>query len=351
MTASYAPMLWAKGAEIEALASLSDEQRHRIAPVISFLPPEPPREDPSRPVKNRRWTAQRSLAERIDHPSRGLMGCWGYELPLRTDLSLLDHTECWTHRRDPVDFAFALLGQSGVRAVPTIGRHQSGTYRSTAARYAREFGNGACVRLTGEDLSAGRDGLGPVLTELELAPEEIDLVLDYSTMFATAQVYAQVVREQLHRLEPLGSFRSVALASGGFPADLQLAHEKDGRYQRIDLAFWRRCSRLGSVQVDYGDYGVIVADPPPPYAGAANLRYTLPDEWHVWRGEKPESGPGTDYHILAQSLMGEPFWRGSDHCPGCEFIADHASGGGNSTQWRRASFQHHFAVVVEQLLP
>lgn len=353
MSTTYAPMLWAKGAEIEALASLTDAQRGQITPVVSFLPPEPPRVDPKRPTRKPRWTPEKSLADRIDSPTRGLLGCWGCEHALRTDLSLLDFTEpaIWSHAQDPFEYGFAHLGQSDIRAVPTIGRHQSNEYRAAAARFAREFGNGACIRLVGEHLSAGRDGLGPLLSELEMGPKDVDLVLDFSTLTATAQMHAQVVGKQLQRLEPLEAFRSVVIASSGFPLAMDLPHEKDRRYPRVDLEFWERCARLGSLPASFGDYGVIIADPPPPFAGASNLRYTVTDGWHVWRGKQPEAQhPGTDYDALARKLMAEPFWRGSDHCPGCKFIAERAVvGGGNSTQWRSASFEHHFAVVIESL--
>jgi len=343
----YTPILNDKQAELHALASLSEAMRGVMTPIVQLR--HPVRSDKA--LKS--WTPVSSLLERLQNPNDGIVGCWGSDRPIGIDLRLLRLRE---FDQSPMDELFERCADIGIKAIPVTGREQSQEARGAAARAARRLGNGACIRIVGDDLGIGTAGLRIMLAELDIPRESIDLIFDLGDI-PTANTFLLdgVVSASMASFTPLGDWRSVALVGTSFPSNLSsvVEHNSFNLIARVEQSLWRRvCSSVeGRPSPTFGDYGIVSTDQSPGFKGAANLRYAVKDQWYILRGQPRETATSYDYLGLAKELRAQDVWRSTDHCAGCRFIQDRIEDGnpGNATQWREAGFAHHFAVVGESL--
>lgn len=348
MSTTYVPILSDKLAELHALAEMSQALTERTVPLVVLRHPEPTA------AAGPGWNPESALRKRAVHPTSGLVGCWGSDRPLFLDLSSVDFEAFERTQIHPAERFLDLCASTGLALVPVVGRRVRRETTQAIVRAVRRLDNGACIRLSGEDVGVGVQGTTPLLRELDLPRTAVDLVIDLETVPASnTVVLARVAGEFLKQLEPATGWRSVTLVGSSFPADLYRLVEHDSHeiIPRVEQDVWRSATRLDPVleHVRYGDYGVVAANPEPGFRGAANVRYAVAKGWLVLRGFPPEKAPPDDYVRLGRRLveMGS-LWRGPAHCSGCRFIADrvNAGTGGNSTQWRQAGFAHHFATVA-----
>ena len=346
-TTYYCPILFDKRAELHALANLSERSRTAIAPLVQIRQPEPSESSPPS------WNPLKALMDRILDCNDGLIGCWGSNNPIRIDLRALQVNE---FEQPPMEAFFDQCRDVDIHAVPVTGRDQPQLLRDAAARAARRLGHGACVRVTSDDLGIGTAGLRLVMNELDLPRNAVDLVLDLGNLPAdNSFLLSRIVGEELAGFRPLGDWRSVAVIGSSFPQNLSsvVDHNSFNLLPRIEMNIWRRLQTAADVgpAPAFGDYGIVSADPPPGHRGAANIRYTVNDQWYVERGHPIDKAASDDYLRLAKNLRRSDFWKNETHCPGCSFIQTQIDTGrpGNATQWRKAGFDHHFAVVRETL--
>lgn len=347
ITTNYCPIIFDKRAELHALASLSQESRKNMAPLIQIRHPEPRESSPSH------WNPLSALMDRILDPSDGLVGCWGSATQIRIDLRDIRIQE---FDRTPLNDFYEQCRDVGIRAVPVTGRDQPQELRDAVARAARRLGHGACVRVVSEDLGIGTGGLRLVLNELDLPRNAVDLVLDLGNLPAdNSYLLSRIVGEDLATFRPLRDWRSVTVVGSSFPPNLSsvVEHNSFNLLPRIEMGIWRKllvAADLGTPPA-FGDYGIVSADSPPGHRGAANIRYTVGDQWYVERGHPVDKADSDDYLRLAKNLRESDVWRTAKHCSGCAFIEGQINSGrpGNATQWRKAGFDHHFEVVRETL--
>ena len=173
----------------------------------------------------------------------------------------------------------------------------------------------------------------------------------------SAFLLSKVVAECIAGFQPLERWRSVIVAGASFPPNLSavVEHNSYALLPRIEESLWQRVrSELGSESqsLTYADYGVVSAGQQPAFRGAANLRYSMPDQWFIERGYPADKAPRDDFLTLAGNLMSqETVWRGGSHCAGCGAIEERLlrQQPSNATAWRESGFAHHFAVVVESI--
>ena len=175
-----------------------------------------------------------------------------------------------------------------------------------------------------------------------------------------AAAVAQMHRANVGILPHLASWRSVTVIAGAFPPGLgPLVRNIWNRIPRSDWLGWhllvtgsRRPQRLPA----YGDYAI--ADPPLPHVGRATilaqLRYTTPDLFLVWKGHdahKHASGFG-QFHAICANLLTRPDFRGAAFSAGDTDIAAKAGASGspgNAETWRKIATSHHLETAREQI--
>jgi hypothetical protein len=223
---------------------------------------------------------------------------------------------------------------------------------------------GACIRLKEISLQYPENlvpRLDQLLSEVGLAPSDVDLLVDFECTTETARSYEEVCL----RLPYLSDWRTFTISSGGFPVDLSNSQGfKRGEVayrKRTDWMRWQeqviRHQSLSRVPA-FSDYTVQFARyrPPPGVCfPSASIRYTLEDEWMILRGEKIFGSPlgAKQWTGWAQLLCGmEGVYSGPEFSAGDAFIHERSqdeNNPGDSTDWLFASINHHITLTVKQV--
>ena len=225
-----------------------------------------------------------------------------------------------------------------------------------------EFSAGACLRLGSPNRDAdarqAADLLGQVLNQLELAPEQISVVIDLWAIEDDRDLQrALATAEELLKWTDQRPWQSVTVASGAFPASIShLPGDAVSPLPRRDAALWRQLQERQSARLpDFGDYAI--AHPAPGGASRApmpNLRYATETEWQIWRQRTPQELGNERFCIICRNLVASEHFP-SDRkrlCWGDRQIAarsEECSSPGNAAKWRAFGTSRHLALVSDRL--
>lgn len=341
----YFPALKARAGELRALREVPPTVRAHLTPILEL------------PVTDD--TDDDSMIADLGKLPKKLAEHWGPGFPLIVDATA--SAGVVRGGREVVeDLHDALRGQ--VDAVPVVGLGAPAGFVAAVATIAATDGNGACIRLTTddmEDVTRIAAELTGLLGMLRLAPRDIDLVLDAGPVEAhTVALYSALVTSVINTLPALADWRSLVALSGAFPLTLgEVTANVLTRIPRLDAQLWQRlAARPAGRQPSYGDYGVshprMAASGP--WRGAPNLRYTGDEDWFVLKGRlnTPE-GNRSFFGICRelQAVVGSPmdpsaFSWGDAHVHRC---ARSTGGPGGGTEWRAWATSHHLAKVTHRL--
>jgi hypothetical protein len=225
-----------------------------------------------------------------------------------------------------------------------------------------EFEEGACLRLGSPhrdlDVRQATELLAQVLPQLELAPEQIGVVIDLWAIEDERDLQrALTTAEELLRWSDQYPWRSVAVASGAFPASLShLPGDAVSPLPRRDAELWRLLRERRPERLpDFGDYAI--AHPAPGAGSRApmpNLRYTTEAEWQIWRQRTPQHLGNERFCIICRDVVASEHFP-TDRtrlCWGDQQIAARSvecSSPGNAAKWRAFGTSRHLAVVSDRL--
>ncbi|GDY33046.1 hypothetical protein GTS_46790 [Gandjariella thermophila] len=346
---SYVPILKSKAAEFEALKHLRRATVDMIMPLIDVVLPNPTR---SKPPATRPDPAALAL---------DLLGNWHLRRRIAVDVGPLGQTDAGPALI--VEIARRTHGYQ-LRVVPTVHFSDPPDTVDALREAARLLGHGACLRVTAEDLyqhpgdlAVWTDGL---LDDLEMQPDEIDLVFDVGTLRNDTQVDQSITtcRTHLGSLAHTDRWRSITVASGAFPQDLSEVEPWEvTELPRREITLW---SALQDPRLPlrrrpgFGDYGI---DHPPrrqpvPARPAPNVRYAVDGRWLVLRGTRTDPDGNAQFHKVCGELVHLPEWCGDDFSWGDGQIAASARrdiGPGIARSWRSYGTNHHIEFVVHRL--
>ncbi|MDQ3366483.1 MAG: beta family protein [Myxococcota bacterium] len=230
---------------------------------------------------------------------------------------------------------------------------------------ARESGSGIAIRLTRDDLRAGRvkrELLSWVKTHA-LSPESVDVIMDLG---AVADMVAEGVEAEADRfLAALPTPRAwrtltmsaVAFSIGGVETNSNVYKE------RLDWRAWREHAHAGRSSLlrlpTFSDGGIQhprgVENIPPQILNnfAPTVRYATEDDWLVIKGVGRQASPHKDqFPAMASQLINNPRFMGASHCKGCADAERAAQGKpnlGGQEVWLRLGAIHHLTLAVAQL--
>jgi len=345
----YVPILRWKRAEQVALAKLTADTSNHITPLIELVA------DNFKNPKKRELSSE-EVASKISHQ---LFQFWG-ERPFFVDLHNLSQgllTE------GPSHFLVQLSNYASITQVsliPVTGISRDPSYQSAVRNVIEKHNQGACFRLSREDINRqtlARDLKG-ALSFLEIAPDEVDLLIDFQTTEQSVPPFSALCAQ----IPDIHEWRNFIVASGAFPEDLrQLKRNQQHTIDRLDWILWRdqaiperACTRLPT----YSDYTIQYPqylDRAGPFNYSASIRYTADEYWVIMRGESVsnEEGPGTaQWPANAQLLCERPEYSGDNFSYGDKYIKEMISQydkPGSPTTWLRAGINHHMTFVVRQL--
>lgn len=349
----YVPILRWKLAEKTALAQLYEHDSIYLTPLVKLVPENFIHKD----SKGRITTL--SIDEVINRVVGQLSRYWG-ERPFFIDLWLLSSDIL----NQGSNHFLAMLGQYArilrLSLIPVTGIARDDTYQSAVRTVLGIHNQGACLRLTPEDIKSPTlaEDINTLLTYLKLSPELVDLIVDFQIIDRSAPTF-----NTLCRLIPnINRWRNFIVASGAFPEDLSGFKKNDiYRLDRTDWISWKNqataAPSIPRIPI-YSDYTIQHALYLKRKEGlhySASIRYTAEDYWIIMRGEDVfnRDGPGfAQWPAQAILLCDLPEYCEETFSEGDKYIRQMSlqhKQPGNIVTWLRAGFNHHMTFVVRQL--
>jgi hypothetical protein len=300
----------------------------------------------------------------IELPDRGrvsgLISAWHYGghsiLVHPLNLEAVDDS-AWASE---IDGIFDDLRASSVSAVPVVTADE-GIDSITAVRGIAQRDNlGVCVRLDSESLALDtpanvKSELDQLLSDLDQAPDSIDLVLDSGLVRSSVVARVTTAEAALRVLPYMQAWRNLILTFSAFPETMDGIAPKSSvtAVDREDaIAFATLISRNPDREPVFGDYAVGVpfySDMP--WTPIPSIRYTEDRYWMIHRGAT-KANRSAQYVGLAQDIVSAPYFSGRHFSAGDEYFDDVATGSvgpGNPMTYVRANTSHHLAAVLHRL--
>jgi hypothetical protein len=239
--------------------------------------------------------------------------------------------------------------------------------RGTLNTYGKEE---LCIRLADEDLEERDEPISlhidRLLDTFAVEPETVHLVVDFGYISEESAAFAgRIARLVIMELPHLNRWKSLTLAAGGFPSNLDSVHPGTfAPLPRREVALWRTVKdRLPkNMRIPgFGDYAIAY---PKQQAGVAfapapQIRYTAPDDWLVMKGRKSDRRGNAQFYDISRQLTKHPnftpdlSWGDREIQLKAQFAGfdppPPGAGPGNAMIWRALGTSHHIAFVSQRL--
>ena len=323
------PVIRGYAGELDALAWLPDTVKQRVMPLVEIVP------------------------ERVEQTARTLAS-WGDTQPILLDTVHLEDDATDTRDHQLVVELFERC-RGIVRTIPVGGLERGLDHTAALAGVAAAQCRGAALRASPIDLWPGDRRVRQLdgwLAVVDLAPGEVDLVIDLGVVREPSQVATLLsAHEALADLPYAKEWRSVTLAAAGTPQMPPCSsRDHEDLYDRLDWRLWRMVSGGELPRTPgFGDHVTLSSGLSDPTCGAT-IAYTTGPNWLVVKRRR--LAPRSDeLRAASQALLARPEFAGGHHCRGCATIEEFAIGGspGGMDGWRAAGVCHHIEASVAEL--
>lgn len=351
---TYFPVLKSKPAEFLALENLGALNTN-TRPVVDVIPRPLTRKAP---LTEKSWYME--LAPQI-------LG-FGLKYPVVVDPFLMETLDGACTARGLFDWLASLIeaAKDPIYVIPAVRLGASAQTLQAARRIVHNSGSGLAVRLTFADIQSVshdggaslRDQLDRIFVELNLQPDDTDLLLDLEQISSSvpAAIYVEVLLRFIQG-QRIG-WRHIAIVGSSAPAENSVAGFDMARTPRTDLEIWESVKRQlpDGPSTSFGDYGGFAPLLPNGNARTKHpsLRYTLANEAILVR-RKAIAGEGHSvYTDVCQFVVAQPWYQGSAYSWGDDCIEQTAQGntnpaGGGAIRWRATALNHHMTLTASQV--
>jgi len=253
----------------------------------------------------------------------------------------------------------ARISEGGVHIAPVVSLKESGQsfYAYSVRTLLQKHASALCLRISPEELNltSAEALIANWLKLYAVSPSQVHLIVDRSRVDVDSAPYPEFA----DRIPWLNSWRTLTLLAGSFPVDLSsLERGRIHKLHRTEWSQWNELERLPGRRPAYGDYTiqhVYIKKPVPAPNVSASIRYTLEDQFLVFRGEgiQNKDGPGYgQWNAWASLLVDMSEYFGSTFSAGDRYIADRATNWqktGTPTTWLQAGFSHHITTTALQV--
>lgn len=347
----YVPVLKVKRGEKDALRLLDATTCERITPLMEIVERKPNKRNPAKTatVDEHVNTAFKKLAQSVEN----------------FDRVFLDTREIAPDGRAASALVFGRAASEGIVFTPVTGLTRTVDV-SPAMEHSR---NGLALRLTRAEFESG--GL-PVLIQTFLAtakfePEDIDLIVDLGAVDNMVAAGVMALTEQfLLDVPDHERWRTFTVSASAFPMGMgSVDRHSHALVERAEWIAWKEGLYLNRWNVPrlptFSDCGIqhpkgVEGFDPVTMQVSAAVRYALPDDWLLIKGESTRQNPASaQFPILANRLVYgnlRSYYASAHHCKGCELMKNSADGApklGSAEVWRKLGTIHHLTTVTEQL--
>lgn len=346
----YVPILKGKPGEYGALTQTFVTVRAGMLPLIEALP-----------------AGKETVEEACASTMRNLDTGWNG--PFAVDAVYLDPATPLSSGQLPLEVLADEARARRLAVLPVLRLDDDPAVWTAAAAVVARDKAGVVVRLGGDPLQEDVGDLDTYLSSLYsvvgITPSDVDLVIDLGgvTEPGYAALAARIARDLINGLKDVASWRSLTVASGGFPVDLSAVPTgSTALLPRTDARLWSTLTaRSLARSPDYGDYAI--QHPGPPATGgrgpAPQIRYAVGLDWRIRKAlTNVRRGHAQFYDICADVVASGEF-SGATFSWGDEQVdlaarsapmgAPALRSTGNATTWRGIGTSHHLALVSDRL--
>lgn len=355
----YIPILKGRLGELKALEQTTHDRWQRFTPLVEAVAGDADLADEDV------LSAVTSLNETLRQFALRLTQRWPEDRALIIDAGLISSPE---PTYNPMAQLVEEFRYAGRKIRPTVRPSDTDDVLASVAEAMRNHQIGdACIRLAGEDLDDVDEpiavGIERVLRIVGIPPQAIDLVLDFGAVpdERTAALASRIARLVIGELPHRDGWRTLVVASGAFPADLNMIQPGvPGELPRHDVDLYRRVRDRAERLPDYGDYAI--AHPAlasgAGFAPAPQIRYTVDESWTVIKGRRSDRRGAAQFFDICEQLTrlhevdaaaswGD--WYIAEAAANAGEIPQGQVTSGNAMTWRAIGTNHHIAHMVSAL--
>lgn len=360
----YIPILKARLGEFTALNNMSAEIGSRYTPLIEFIPTGNEVGDDGEPDRAELAASVSKTLDRLDR-------YW----PTSVDLMVDAHALPTMRDLYPVVTAMRRFGPANpiIPVCRPADTEDPELLEQISSALGEYDDRNVCIRLSDDDLVDDRDEpvaemLGRVLEALDVPNENADLVVDFGAVTSdSAGFAARIARLVIIDLPDPDAWRSITLAAGGFPSNLDAVPPYSvTEAPRLELNMWRSVrDRIGNRMRTpcFGDYAIAYPGQLAgvPFAPAPQIRYTANEGWLILKGRKTNRRANAQFFDICGEIVARPeFTEGLSW--GDEQIATKAAYAdvdidavpptvtpGNAMVWRAIGTSHHLGLIIDRL--
>jgi hypothetical protein len=363
-TNHYVPILRWKAGERVALREVRAEDRKRITPLIEIPKKIFEENNNDRDLTDGserlfgKITVQPDPERVLFKAAKAVLESWQYS-PFFLDLWHIDgHIPKIQGKKHPLTSIAEECRKLKLSLIPVTGLNRSPDYQSAFLKVAAD-GREACIRVTTDDVlqSTFSTALLREVKRPALKISDVHLLLDAQDFDSNKPGLEALLK----RIPKLDDWRTLTVASGGFPEDLGKLERGRNKIDRHDWLAWKQLvlnPNSLSRKPSFSDYTIQFGryQEPPDFSNpTASIRYTLPDQWLVMKGEplRNEDGPKfAQYPASATLLRESEEYYGPEFSYGDMYISRINIDGpttGTPTTWLQAGINHHLTVVSRQI--
>ena len=366
----YVPVLKWKRAEQSALKTLGGKgTEDHITPLIELVMPKPKLlyKDGKKKIRKTDDELFEELIikfkqERIPMIPEEILKSWGYK-PIFLDFGLLYTTQLKVEGINKIATKGADLR---MHLIPVLNLSDDNKIKAIVCSLSKQYKKGMCLRIVPSDL-ANMDSLNEriedFLRSFDLTEKWIDLLVDIKEIKQKDDKYPRYTNRS-QEIRGLTRWRSFIFASGAFPKDLTECKLDDpNSVPRLDWINWGKHTEDKDLKRNptFADYTMrhpIYDESLQFYHPTTSIKYALPNEWLVMKGEKQKFEL---YLANAKLLCEDSRFYGEKFSDGDRYIVEKArhfgkyirnpniKGTGSTETWLRACINHHLTLVAHQI--
>lgn len=352
-TKHYVPILKWKLGEYTALAELNQDSRSKLTPLIEI---------PQIPYDHINEVPARTIDQHLEKVIVQIKNSWDVKRALFLDLVRIYASERMNSGEHPLIFLAENARQEKIKIIPVVGLERDEDYKSKTKEINQQDKEGICLRIDSEYF--GHTNLGDELNDLmqflEIGPKECDLILDLESIISDREtILINLLIMTINNFPFISDWRTFTLTATAFPQDLSSIPSRSiTPLRRTEWHIWNSLIRSELIRKPtFSDYAIahpeIIEIDPRIMTMSANIRYTVEDEWLIFKGHSVKREPGFEqFHDLAKSLIDHRDFSGRDFSWGDSYIeqcANRTVSSGNATTWRKVGTNHHLALLTKQV--
>lgn len=361
----YVPILKWKHAEQNALATLTDECKNRISPLIELVMPKPRYLFKDKDKKVRKTPEElfhecitTFRTKRLPVIPDEIIKSWGSKSTF-IDFSLLYTLEL---KVESIKIILKKAVECGAKLIPLLNLSDSAEIKNELRQALKNHTNGICIRIISDDLEDTNklnEELDIIKQYFNISQSNIDLLVDLKEKGEHYRKYFNFSQE----IKALARWRNLIFACGTFPENLsECKIDEPKLIPRIEWASWLDIKDAQVKRIPtFADYAVrspIFNEKLQFFRSTTSTKYTLENNWLILKGEVNKFGI---YLANAKLLINDKNFYGEKFSSGDKFIAEKArhfetymknpkvGGTGNVPMWLTAFINHHLTLTAHQI--